>query len=181
MTDLKARLQIALQDAGYNTWLGAIDELDVVGFEDEAVMGFTCIFKDAVTMLSRWRDVETRLLAGHASLLQRGGEKTWNVYKVFLSQAVPDEIQSREIRWIEEDLERTRKLAACGISDQQTLITALLPLLPLQTQPELDRDDFDVTQRLTRRIANIAPSVATVALDPGVSASEVVRLLGVDI
>ena len=181
MTDLKSQLQIILQDAGYSTWLGAMDELEVVGFEDEAVMGFACIFNDVSTMLTRWRDVETRLLAKHASSLQRGGEKTWNVYSVFLSQMVPDEIQLREIRWIEEDLERTRKLAACGVVDQQTLITSLLPLLPLQSQPSLDREDFDVTQRLTRRIANIAPPAATAALDSKVSTNGVIRLLGVEL
>ena len=181
MTNLKSQLQIILQDAGYSTWLGVIDELEVVGFEDEAVMGFACIFKEVLDMLNRWRDVETRLLTKHASSLQRGGEKTWNVYSVFLSQTVPDEVQSREIRWIEEDLERTRKLAACGVVDQQTLIASLLPLLPLQSQPSLDRDDFDVTQRLTRRIGNIAPPITTVALDPKVSASEVIRLLGVEL
>ena len=100
---------------------------------------------------------------------------------MFLSQDVPNDVQSREIRWIEEDLERTRKLAAGGVIDLQSLITSLLPLLPLQTQPSLDREDFDVTQRLSRRIGTIAPPVASVALDSKVGASEIIRLLGVDL
>ena len=50
MTDLKSLLQIILQNAGYSTWLGALDQLNVVGFEDAAVMGFACIFKDVSSM-----------------------------------------------------------------------------------------------------------------------------------
>ncbi len=178
--DLKSQLQITLQEAHYSTWLTAVDDLEVIGFEDEAVMGFACIFTDITTMLSHWRDIETRLLVKHAASLQKAGEKTWNVYSVFLSQAAPDTTQAREIRWIEEDQERTRKLASGGVTDQQALVTSLLPLLPLQNQPRLDREDFDVTQRLSRRVSVIAPAVANVALDSRTNVDEVVRLLGVE-
>jgi hypothetical protein len=181
MTDLKSQLQIILQDAGYDTWLGVIDDLELVGFEDDTVMGFACLFNDVEGMLGRWRSIETRLLTNNAPSLHRAGDKSWNLYSVFLSQAIANDAQSREIRWIEEDLERTRKLAACGVVDQSTLVTALLPLLPLQSQPSLDREDFDVTQRLIRRIGTIAPPAASVALDPKVSVGEVIRLLGVDV
>lgn len=180
MIDLKSQLQIVFQDAGYSTWLGAIDDFEIVGFEDDAVMGFACIFGGVTDVLDHWTDIELRFLTRHASALQRAGDKTWNMYSVFLCQETPTDEQARQIRWIEEDLERTRKLAACGVADQQRLIHALLPILPLQSQPVLDREEFDVTQRLTRRIGSIAPAVASVALDPQVSANEVVRLLGVD-
>ena len=180
MTDLKSKLQITLQAAGYSTWLSAVDDLEVVGFEDDTVMGFACLFKDVISLLTRWRDVETRLLTKHAAALQKAGEKTWNVYSVLLCPAVPNEMQAREIRWIEEDQQRTRKLAASGIVSQEALMMALLPLLPLQNQPSLDREDFDVTQRLTRRIAVIAPSASKVALDSKTRVEEVIRLLGVE-
>ena len=181
MIDLKSQLQIIFQDAGYSTWLSVLDDLEIVGFEDDAVMGFACIFADVFALIERWRETETRLLARHASALQRAGDKTWNVYSVFLCQEVPSDEQARLIRWIEEDLERTRKLAACGVLDQRGLISSLLPILPLQNQPALDREDFDVTQRLTRRIRSLAPPVASVALDSNVNANEVIRLLGVDL
>jgi hypothetical protein len=181
VTDLKSQLQIVLQDAGYDTWLSAIEHLEIVGFEDDTVMGFACIFDDVASMLERWRRIETRLLNHNAPSLHRAGDKTWNLYSVFLSQAIANDGQSREIRWIEEDMERTRKLAACGVVDQSTLVAALLPLLPLQSQPSLDREDFDVTQRLVRRIGTIAPPAASVALDPKVNVTEVIRLLGVDL
>jgi hypothetical protein len=177
MTDLKSTVQVVLQDAVYETWLLSVDGLPTIGFEDNAVMGFVCLFEDAATLLRRWRDLETKLLTVHASSLQKAGEKTWNVYSVFLCSSA-DDTQLREIRWIEEDLERTRKIAASGLSTRDEIVRALLPLLPIQRQPLLDSEDFDLTQRLRKRFASIAPDAANAVLDETVTPAEVVRLLG---
>jgi hypothetical protein len=75
MTDLKSQLQIVLQRAGYITWLGSVDGLDTVGFEDDTVMGFTYIFSDVVSLLTRWRSVEAKVLRNYASSLQKAGER----------------------------------------------------------------------------------------------------------
>jgi hypothetical protein len=178
MTDLKSQLQVLLQDAGYRTWLVSIDALEAIGFEDDAVMGFACEFEDAATILTDWRDLETKVLTRHATSLQKAGEKTWNVYFLFVCAAPATPVQMRQLRWIEEDLERTRKITGCGLNSRYEIVTALLPLLPLQYQPSLDSEDFDLTQRLQKRIANIAPAITDVALDNAVSPSEIVRLLG---
>jgi hypothetical protein len=178
MTDLRSPVQVVLQDAGYETWLFTVDNLPTIGFEDNAVMGFICLFEDVPSLLRRWRELETKLLTGHAPSLQKAGEKTWNVYSVFFSSAGADPMQTREIRWIEEDLERTRKIAASGLTSRDEILTALLPLLPIQRQPLLDSEDFDITQRLRKRIASIAPEAANAVLDRTVTAAEVVRLLG---
>ena len=178
MTDLRSPVQIVLQDAGYQTWLAPIDGDAAIVFEDDAVMGFVCIFDDVTSLLQRWRDMETALLGAHAPALRRGGEKTWNVYCVFLCSVALDEVRSREVRWIEEDLERTRKIAACGLQNREQIINALLPLLPIQYQPVLDSEEFDLTHRLKRRIADIAPAAGDAALNEGVPAVEVVRILG---
>lgn len=175
--NLRSQLQIVLQNAEYHTWLSTVTEHTTIGFEDSSVMGFVCIFETADTLLQEWRDVETAWLSTHALSLQKAGEKTWNVYSVFLSSERATDTLGRQIKWIEEDLERTREIAACGITDKETLITALLPLLPLQFQPALDSEDFDLTQRLRKRILDIAPSVEAVALDDKVAPTEVVRLL----
>lgn len=180
MIDLKSRLQMTLQTAGYSTWLTVAEDFEVVGFEDPVIMGFACLFEDAKTLVSKWRSVETVLLAKHAHLLQRAGDKSWNLYLVLLCGAATTEFETAEVRWIEEDLERTRKLAACNISDEDRLITALLPLLPIQSQAILERDELDVTKRLMRRIESIAPRVARVALDPDVSPSDVLLALGAE-
>lgn len=180
MTDLKSSLQVVLQDAGYDTWLVSLDDLEAIGFEDDAAMGFAYVFENAATMLTRWRELETKLLTRHALSLQKAGEKTWNIYSVFLCAELASPDQLREIRWIEEDLERTRKITGCGLTSTSDVVTALLPLLPLQYQPSLDSEDFDLTQRLLKRIGNIAPAATHAALDTRVSPSEVVRLLGAE-
>jgi hypothetical protein len=178
MMDLKSPVQVTLQDAGYETWLLSVDGLPAVGFEDSTVMGFVCFFEDTPSLLRLWRHLETKLLIGHASSLQRAGEKTWNIYSVFLSSGNSDESSMREVRWIEEDLERTRKIAACGLNTRYEIVKALLPLLPIQRQPLLESEDFDFTQRLLTRLASIAPSAANVALDETITPAEVARLLG---
>jgi hypothetical protein len=165
MTDLKSSLQVVLQEAGYQTWLVSLDDLEAIGFEDDATMGFAYVFEDAATTLTRWRELETKLLTRHTLALQKAGEKTWNIYSVFLCTELATPDQLREIRWIEEDLERTRKIAGCGLTSNSDVVTTLLPLLPLQYQPVLDREDFNLTQRLLKRIANIAPTAADAALD----------------
>jgi len=180
MTDLKSSLQVVLRDAGYQTWLVSLDDLEAIGFEDDAAMGFACVFEDAAALLERWRDLETRLLTQHAHSLQRAGEKTWNIYSVFLCTTTATPVQLRDVRWIEEDLERTRKITGCGLTSTSEVVTALLRLLPLQYQPLLDSENFDLTQRLVKRIGNIAPAATHAALDETILPAEVVRLLGVE-
>lgn len=181
MTDLKSPLQALLQDSGYQTWLTVVDSFEIVGFEDDAVMGFACVFETVENLLRDWRNVENKILLKHAPALQRAGEKTWNVYSVFLSSATATTSQLREVRWIEENLEKTRKITGCQLSSREDLVRTLLPLLPLQYQPQLESEDFDLRQRLRKRIASIAPNVSEAALDQNVSAAEVVRLLGADV
>jgi hypothetical protein len=181
MTDFTSPLQIVLQEAQYETWVDSIDEIETVCFEDESVMGFACIFQDVETLLNSWRKVETMWLKKHAPSLHRAGDKTWNVYSVFLCSGNADPVQLRELRAIEEDLEKTRKIASCALNNRNALIAAVLPLLPLQSQPILDSEDFDMTQRLRKRIATIAPAAAGPALDHTVSPNEVVRLLGAEL
>ena len=180
MTDLKPTLQALLQDAGYQTWLVAIEQYEIVLFEDDAAMGFACVFGRGDVLLKEWRNLETKFLVSFAPALKRAGEKTWNVYSIFLCADGVTEEETRAIRWVEEDLERTRKITGIVVNGRSDLITALLPLLPIQYQPRLDSEDFDLTQRLRRRIASIAPPAEHSALDPGVTATEVVRLLGAE-
>lgn len=175
MTDLTSIIQVTLKNAGYRTWLSDVERLVVVCFEDDAVMGFVCTFEDVGAMLQRWRSVETAFLTRYAKDVKAAGDKAWNVYAVFLSGASADPVQTRETRWIEEDLERTRKLAATGIVSRDELIGALLPILPFQYQPKLEIEDL--TQRLRKRIAAIAPAAVDVVLDEHIPAADVVPLL----
>jgi hypothetical protein len=168
-------IQVVLQQASYRTWLAEAERLTIVCFEDDAVLGFVCIFDDPAILLQRWRSIETAFLVRYAGDLRTAGQKAWNAYSAFLSSGAADSVQARQIRWIEEDLERTRKLAATGVISRDDLVAALLPILPFQYQPRLDVEDL--TQRLRKRITVIAPAAADAVLDHTVSATDVVRLL----
>lgn len=176
MTDITSTVQIMLQEAGYETWLVSVDQVTAVCFEDDAIMGFASIFDDPALLLERWRNVESILLARHATRLREAEEKAWNVYSIFLCPASASDDVARQFRRIDEDLERTRKIAACHLVGQEEIVTALLPLLPIQYCPRLENEDL--TERLKKRILAIAPAAVDVVLDETVSPIEVVRLLG---
>jgi hypothetical protein len=176
MTDITSSIQIILQEAGYKTWLVPVEQHTAVCFEDAAVIGFASIFEEPGSLLKSWRSVETTLLTRHAPRFREAEDKAWNVYSIFLCAKSANEDVAREIRCIDEDQERTRKIVACGLASHESIVTALLPILPIQYRPRLE--EGDVTERLKKRIASIAPAVTNVALDEDVPPSDVVRLLG---
>jgi hypothetical protein len=176
MTDITSTVQIVLQEAGYATWLVSAEQLTAVCFEDDAVMGFACIFEEPSQLLQRWRSVESVLLTRHAPRFREAEDKAWNVYSIYLCSRIGTEAETREIRRIDEDLERTRKIAACGLVGREDIVRALLPVLPIQYRPRLEGEDL--TEQLKKRIAAIAPAAVGVALDDSVPAAEVVSLLG---
>jgi len=176
MMDLISTLQVVLREAGFMTRLRSIDRSPMVSFEDNTVMGFGCVFANPSDLLANWKATEMSLLTRYAPSLRTAGEKAWNVYCLFLCSSVADSEQNRQVRWIEEDQNRTRKIAACGVETREDLKRALLPILPLQYQPVLQVED--VTDRLRMRIRAIAPRASEVVLVESVSPAEVVRLLG---
>jgi hypothetical protein len=178
MIDLLSTTQVILQEAGFHTWLTTADRLLVVCFEDDALMGFVCLFEEPAALIANWRALEMALLARYAARLRTAGDKAWNVYSVFLCGAAAEASQAWEIHWIEEDLERTRKIAASGLLSREDILKPLLPVLPLQYQPVLERED--VATRLNRRIRAIAPAAADAALDDNVTPTEAIRLLGAE-
>jgi hypothetical protein len=179
MTDMRSAVQVILQESGYRTSLVSVDGVVSVCFEDDAVLGFVCVFDEVRTLLGRWQIVETALLAQYAPRLQIAGDKAWNVYCAFLCPGDATQIEQHEIDWIEENQERTRKIAAAGVAGLEEIVNALLPVLPLQYRAVLSVEDL--TERLRRRIATIAPEASAAVLDDKVSATEVARLLGAPI
>jgi hypothetical protein len=176
MTDVRSAVQVILQESGYRTSLVSVDGVVSVCFEDDAVLGFVCVFDEVRTLLGRWQIVETALLAQYAPRLQIAGDKAWNVYCAFLCPGDATQIEQHEIDWIEENQERTRKIAAAGVAGLEEIVNALLPVLPLQYRAAISAEDL--TERLRKRIATIAPDASEAALDDKVSATEVARLLG---
>ena len=176
MIDIQSAMQVLLKEARFDTRPTELNGQWIIQFEDDSLVGFCCEFPDPASMLENWHEREEAILRKYAASFRSAGEKAWNVYCVFLSQKAPSESEERAVRWIEENLERTRKLAACGINTRQALSNAILPLLPIQYQPSLDRED--TTERIIRRVGSIAPRAANVVLDNAVPATEVVRVLG---
>lgn len=171
MTDVLNWVQVVMQNARYKTWNLASASAPTVAFEDESTMGFVVVFDDAVSLLKRWMETERSLLARHAPQFHSAGEKSWNVYSVFLARERASEEQKRQVRWIEENLEQTRKLTATGVSLREDVTNALLPLLPIISKPLLNPEDG--RERLVRRVEVIAPMVRDIFLDDDVSAEEV--------
>lgn len=176
MIDHVSVVQVVLREGGYSTWPSPLANLEAIIFEDDAVLGFVSIFRAVGELLSRWRDVERVFLVQHAERFRAAGDKSWNICSVHLCTAAATVDQQRQLRWLEENLERTRKIVAAGMVTREDVVGALLPLLPLQQKPVLDTEN--VTERLARRIEAIAPGVADAVLDPSVPPSEVMRLLG---
>lgn len=176
MIDLLSTTQVLLKDAGYTVRLSEIQKQPLVTFEDNGVVGFCSFFEKPADIIKKWLAHETEILTRFAPNFRGAGDKAWNVYCVYLCENPPSQTEAREISWIEEDLNRTRKIAAGGISSREDLVRVLLPVLPLQYQPRLP--DGDVTRRLQMRIGDIAPKAREAALDTEISPHEVVRLLG---
>lgn len=175
MIDIFGTTQAVLRESGYRTRLLPFEQSSILSFEDESVLGFCYLFSDPSTLLAKWKPIETEFLNRHGARFRSAGEKAWNIYSIFICGEIADSVQTREVSWIEENLDRTRKLATCGISTRESLHRALLPLLRLQYRPTLQLDGL--TERLQRRISAIAPSAANVALKDDVPPIEVVRLL----
>jgi hypothetical protein len=151
-----------LEESGYTVRLFRQQSLDVLRFEDDSLMGCIFDFPNPTALLSSWRDAEDGFLRANANRFRLAGEKAWNVYCVFLTALDDDERKRREIKRIEEDLNRTRKLAIAGVSNKQLLTDALLPLLSLQQKPVLETENYE--ERLRRRLARtISPLVENAA------------------
>jgi len=175
MIDVLPSMHLLLQQAGFIAHLTVLGRAPIIHFEDDTLMGFGCVFDGPDELLAQWKNLEKSLLTRYAPRLRLAGDKAWNVYSVLLCSSAADPVQNRAVRWIEEDLDRTRKIAACGVASREDLVRGLLPILPLQNQAVLRAED--VTERLKRRILSIAPKAAEVALDEAVPVSEVVPLL----
>ena len=176
MTDLTSTLQIILKDAGYQSWLISVDRRTIISFEDEALIGFAFTFETPQSLISQWQDQETAVLARFNQQFREAQDKAWNIYSLFLCASSADEAQAREIREIEENLERTRKIAACDLTSHEETAFAILPILPIQYRPRLEEEHY--VDRLRKRIADFAPLAADAALNETIPAAEVAHILG---
>jgi hypothetical protein len=81
-------MQNVLQQANFVTHLVSVNQLPVVHFEDDTLVGFGCVFDQPDELLIRWKTLETSLLTRYAPRFRLAGDKAWNVYCIFLSSAI---------------------------------------------------------------------------------------------
>jgi hypothetical protein len=135
-----------LQDAGFATQPFDNPAGPGVVFEDATILGFVTVYDSGDAMLSSWAKDAAGVITKHQLSLRRSGIKAWNTYMVFLTA---DVAEPAALAAIEEDLTGTRKIARGSIRDAMDLRDALLPLLPLQTAPQLEAVDLssEIRQR----------------------------------
>ena len=102
MTEVLSTVQVVMQGANYRTWEVSGSRIATVGFEDEATMGFVSAFDSPRQMVDGWREVEATMLARYAPQFREAGDKAWNVYSVFVTEARASEEERREVRWIKK-------------------------------------------------------------------------------
>lgn len=175
MTDILGAVQLILNDAKFRTRLMSVADEPSVFFENDSVMGFVRVFPAADELLKGWRDAELAFLRTYAPRLRQSGDKAWNVYSVFLSAGPAADDLQRSIRWIEENLERTRKIASAGLTSRGEIVQALVPILPLQHEAVLGPGDVEV--RLRTRLQTLWPKSADAILSFEVEPTEVIQLL----
>lgn len=175
MSPVGSHVHAVLQEAGFTTWDTTHLRHEIVEFEDTALIGFTAIFATPEQLLAEWQAIETSFLAKHAQRLRLAGDKAWNVYCALLCTGRASDETRRATRWIEENLERSRKITACEVQTRDDVVNALLPLLPIVSKPILEAED--PSERLRRRITSIAPGAETAALDTAIPPEDVARML----
>ena len=175
MSAVIALTEAQLMRAGYACWRAEIASTAALGFEDLSVMGFVFDFPDARAIIDGWRSTEAAMIARYAHAFRRAGEKAWNVYCVFLTEAEATKDERRLLRVIEEDLEQTRKLTGTSQTDEESVARALLPILPIMSRPQLGT--FDAEERLARRLDALSPGVSDLLLDKSVTPIQVLQHL----
>jgi hypothetical protein len=159
LTDARAQLS----EAGYDAWLWQSQNAVALCFEDDSIIGFLHQFDSASQLLEQWQGRESAILTSYAPSLRASGQKAWNVYSVFLTDERCDMPVARRVMQLDENFENTRKIARPHVASTDMLKRALLPLLPIQSNINLLRED--VQPLLRSRFENVVkPSLAEAVL-----------------
>jgi len=146
MTDMYDCANNVLAEAGF-----AVHRSSYLSFEDATSIGFLFIYQDADSLVEGWaRDVD-QAVSNHRFQLRKAGKKAWNVYAVFLAIDSAEFPVTVSLSAIEEDLSGTRKIVRSGVSSLEEMRAALLPLVPIQSAPQLEAIDLadEIRQRTT--------------------------------
>ncbi|QOG07272.1 hypothetical protein IGS74_03125 [Aureimonas sp. OT7] len=137
-----------LDDAGYSVAVLTDDDIQYLAFEGDTILGFVLAFDDAGALIERWHQDSKRVLKASQFGLRRAETKAWNAYVILLTDGISNYASTISLGAIEEDLMGTRKIARAGVSSEDDMRAALLPLLNMQHAPRLDAVDMSGEIRL---------------------------------
>lgn len=141
--------QTKLSKVSYDTWQEP-DETDRVYFEDRSVFGMVTTYASVRHLIDEHQDRQDQFLQANENSLRSAGnqEKVWNAYTVHLTVGDYSEDnreraeQENKLFRIEENFRGTRKIARANVTDDEDIVEALLPLLPIQRKPKLAAEDY---------------------------------------
>ncbi len=176
MMDLSTQIETLLRSNGYFTSLWTGNKVPIVCLENKTIFGFIHLFESTEDLLSNWKDIQKTTFEHHAEVLNKAGEKAWNVYSVFLSEEDSKTELFKQLELIEEDFTYSRKIARTGIQTQSDITEALLPLLSIQSHPSLNEVIYE--DRLRTRLNDLPQEVITAFLqNKDIEPSEVAQIL----
>lgn len=162
--DIIAEANTLLESYGYSCRAGESDHW--LYFEDVSLVGFVAVAPTAGELIASWESRQMDFLHRHAARFRLLGQKSWNVYAVYLTSAKAAAQDLENLRRIEEDLESTRKIARTGIESADDLIRALYPLVPVQTLVSQYRPD-PLPELRNRLLGELPPRAVTLLLEGG--------------
>jgi hypothetical protein len=144
-----ATARTVLENAGYDTWMPP-DETQRFYFEDLSLFGMATCYPSLPNLLAGWEDRQDEFLEAHGEALRsaENEEKVWNAYSVHLTVADFEDDEEQRVRQqnelfqIAQDFRGTRKVVGAEVTEKQDVHAALLPLLPLQSQPALAAENY---------------------------------------
>ena len=71
--DIAIQAEIVLRKAGYETWPWSGGLVQVICFENEALMGFLHVFPTAEALLNDWEKAQQVALGRHTAALRSAG------------------------------------------------------------------------------------------------------------
>lgn len=164
-----------LEDANYAHFIVDDPTIACIGFENDLNLGFVYCFQSTEYLLENSESHCKEILGRFHFQLRSAGEKSWNIYSVFLSVGRSTEQQNNLMRRIEEDLSGTRKIMRAVVPDIEGVKSALLPLLSIQNPPTLG--PVDMINEIRDR-ASTLPTNAVEAFLLAAPNAEILRLIG---
>ena len=167
-------IEIELRNAHYATWKPSGKDDQVIGFENDGIFGFVFNFDSVEDLLNEWNERQNGVLKSYKSQLKNAGDKAWNAYSVFVTKECAESNDKIRLIQIEENFQLTRKIARDDVLTRESIIAALLPLLPIQNRPHLQEHNY--LEQLRFKLSEISENGAT-ALLRGADALDIAQIL----